>query len=443
MLGRSEAVGTAPAERLRSLKRREPERLLERTPFAEGEGETGGEGVARAIGIHDRRAPHGRLEAPLPAAREEVIAFLAGPGRDDESGSRVEITGLVTLTRVVCAPDKRVEVHAGLCDRLELARGCDEDAGRPGGPQRIGVSAREVHGVHPRERVPGKRIGAPGDQLSTQQRDRPLPRVVEEGESPALRLGPPGDLDLHPQSGELIPGSVTELVAAEGREERRPTGEAGELDGRDGAAARGLGPGLPRVHDLTRARNALHAGELDPLHMPDDRDAHRGSLTRRRARALQPMMKPMRILPFERFYEEHRAEVLAYLARQLGRDAAEDAFQETFLRALRAYGRLEHGRHLRAWVYTIATRVALDTRRRPAASADPPERGTSPSRPAYAELEHLADELPRTERAAVVLRYGYDLSYEDIGSALGSSEDAARQAASSGVRRLRKTGRSE
>jgi len=155
------------------------------------------------------------------------------------------------------------------------------------------------------------------------------------------------------------------------------------------------------------------------------------------------MMKPMRIPPFERFYEEHRAEVLAYLARQLGRDAAEDAFQETFLRALRAYGRLEHGRHLRAWVYTIATRVALDTRRRPAASADPPERGTSPSRPAYAELEHLADELPRTERTAVVLRYGYDLSYEDIGSALGSSEDAARQAASSGVRRLRKTGRSE
>ena len=30
-------------------------------------------------------------------------------------------------------------------------------------------------------------------------------------------------------------------------------------------------------------------------------------------------------------------------------------------------------------------------------------------RPAYAELEHLADELPPTERAAVVLRYGYDL----------------------------------
>jgi DNA-directed RNA polymerase specialized sigma24 family protein len=36
-----------------------------------------------------------------------------------------------------------------------------------------------------------------------------------------------------------------------------------------------------------------------------------------------------------------------------------------------------------------------------------------------------------------MLRYGFDLSYEDIAAALGSSENAARQAASSGVRRLR------
>ena len=59
-------------------------------------------------------------------------------------------------------------------------------------------------------------------------------------------------------------------------------------------------------------------------------------------------------------------------------------------------------------------------------------------RPAYAELEHLVGELPPTERAAVVLRYGYDLSYDDIGAALGSSAEAARAAASSGVRRLRR-----
>jgi DNA-directed RNA polymerase specialized sigma24 family protein len=60
-------------------------------------------------------------------------------------------------------------------------------------------------------------------------------------------------------------------------------------------------------------------------------------------------------------------------------------------------------------------------------------------RDAFRELEHLTGDLPPTERAAVVLRYGYDLPYAQIADALGSSEEAARAAASSGVRRLRRT----
>jgi RNA polymerase sigma factor (sigma-70 family) len=148
------------------------------------------------------------------------------------------------------------------------------------------------------------------------------------------------------------------------------------------------------------------------------------------------------IPPFERFYREHAAEVLAYLRRLLGHKA-EDAWQETFLRALRSYDRLEHGRQLRAWVFTIATRVAMDELRskRQAVElvdehADP--RGSELPGPAYRQLEHLTASLPPTERAAVVLRYGYDLPYAQIGDALGSSEEAARAAASSGVRRLRR-----
>ena len=52
-------------------------------------------------------------------------------------------------------------------------------------------------------------------------------------------------------------------------------------------------------------------------------------------------MQAVAIPPFERFYEEHRSDVLRLLRRRLGADRAEDAFQETFLRALRAYGRSE------------------------------------------------------------------------------------------------------
>jgi RNA polymerase sigma factor (sigma-70 family) len=143
--------------------------------------------------------------------------------------------------------------------------------------------------------------------------------------------------------------------------------------------------------------------------------------------------------PFERFYEENRDAIYSHLRRVVGANAADDAFQETFLRALRGYPKLRHGEHLRAWVFTIAARVVADLGRRSKPTIELVEElGTSDSRPAYAQLEHLADALPQKERAAVILRYGYDLSYADIAAALDSSEEAARQAASSGVRRLRR-----
>jgi RNA polymerase sigma factor (sigma-70 family) len=150
------------------------------------------------------------------------------------------------------------------------------------------------------------------------------------------------------------------------------------------------------------------------------------------------MMDEMPVPPFERFYENTRDVVFGFLVRRLGRQRAEDAFQETFLRALGGYPALRDAGNLRAWVLTIAERIVIDTHRRERPSAALPEQETWDGRPPHAQLEHLAATLPQTERAAVVLRYGYDLAYEQIGAVLGSTEEAARQAASSGVRRLRR-----
>ena len=147
---------------------------------------------------------------------------------------------------------------------------------------------------------------------------------------------------------------------------------------------------------------------------------------------------PASVPPFETFYETHKDEVFRFLAKRLGRQGAEDAFQETFLRALRAYPRLEHGEHLRAWALTIASRLVLDDVRRRRPHGELPELAVEDGRPAFEELAPFTDDLPSKERAAVVLRYGYDLGYDEIGAALGSSKSAARQAASAGVRRLRK-----
>jgi RNA polymerase sigma factor (sigma-70 family) len=170
--------------------------------------------------------------------------------------------------------------------------------------------------------------------------------------------------------------------------------------------------------------------------VPDHGDLHRPILTPDPAVALQDV--DVTLPPFEHFYEEHRNEVYGFLVRRLGRDRAEDAFQETFLRALRAYPKLRHADHMRAWAFTIASRIVIDEHRRSRPSAELPDLAAEAGRPAFAELEHLAEQLPPTERAAVVLRYGYDLDYADIGAALGSNATAARQAASSGIRRLRK-----
>jgi RNA polymerase sigma factor (sigma-70 family) len=157
--------------------------------------------------------------------------------------------------------------------------------------------------------------------------------------------------------------------------------------------------------------------------------------------------------PFQHLLDAHAGTVLGFLRGTVGPTDADDCFQETFIAALRAYPRLEHGRELRAWLMAIARRKAVDhhraASRRPRPLAQPPEEraqdgGSLRDLAAVATAEADADalwdlvgELPEGQRAALALRYAGGLRYTEVAAALDCSQEAARRRVSDGLRALR------
>lgn len=142
------------------------------------------------------------------------------------------------------------------------------------------------------------------------------------------------------------------------------------------------------------------------------------------------------------------------LARHLRRivrddDAAQDLLQDTFLRAHRALGRLDAGANTRAWLYRIATNVALnhvrgmkrerramDAHAREADGAAEPWSGGDGEEKRRALWRKVA-ELPERQRVALTLRIAQELDYAAIAARMGTSVDAARANVYQATKKLR------
>lgn len=93
------------------------------------------------------------------------------------------------------------------------------------------------------------------------------------------------------------------------------------------------------------------------------------------------------------FLEHHRGELTAFcLARVPSRSEAEDAVQETLIRAWRSYDRFRGQSTLRTWLYRIATNVCVDMVRAPQRRALPMDLG--PARAADPAIGSSAASAP-------------------------------------------------
>ena len=90
-----------------------------------------------------------------------------------------------------------------------------------------------------------------------------------------------------------------------------------------------------------------------------------------------PAAPPRGTVDLDGELEEHRAALIAHCRRLLGSGfEAEDAVQETFVRAWCAFDRFERRSSLRTWLHRIATNVCLDMREAAQRRAPPVDLGS-------------------------------------------------------------------
>lgn len=157
-------------------------------------------------------------------------------------------------------------------------------------------------------------------------------------------------------------------------------------------------------------------------------------------------------LPFNQIVRRHEREIMRYLLRVSGdREDAADLFQETWLRAYRAYPRLEPASDVRPWLYAIAVNLCRNRARDGARRARVIVAGDNEKlvdgrvdrslneNDGYAaiHMRELMSALPAKQREALHLRYFAGLDYLAIAAAMDCSQQSARANVSQAMKKLK------
>lgn len=145
---------------------------------------------------------------------------------------------------------------------------------------------------------------------------------------------------------------------------------------------------------------------------------------------------------FESFYRDHRARLVSTLAaaERCSADAATDAVDEAFARALARWGKVARMAAPAGWVFTVARNHLRRTRSRRSleegltAGLGGPEHRTDTA-PDH-ELWAAVAALPDRERIAVALRYLGDLTEREVAETMGVAPGTVAATLHSARRRL-------
>lgn len=151
---------------------------------------------------------------------------------------------------------------------------------------------------------------------------------------------------------------------------------------------------------------------------------------------------------FRLLVDRHHAHCLRLATHLLGdADDAEDAVQESFVRAFRYLGRYREQDRFRAWLLRIVVNqcrtrsakaqrfVSFDTERYDVTDGEHDENEHPVDR--QADLAIALSHLPADQREALVLRFAEDLSYEEISALTGVGISALKMRVQRAIDRLR------